>query len=89
MASQSTYSPEAQCHQSALKTSTADFIKLKKDEDKHNMKHYGLYIADIKFLLDTHIADLATHAPKDVENPDNRDSERSELQVPPSTRVRD
>ena len=38
-----------------------------KDEDEHNMKHYGLYITNIKFLLDTHIADLATHAPKDVE----------------------
>ena len=38
-----------------------------KDEDEHNVKHYGLYIADIKFLLDTHIADLATCAPKDVE----------------------
>ena len=38
-----------------------------KDEDEHNMKHYGLYIADIKFLLDTHIADLATREPKDVE----------------------
>ena len=25
------------------------------------------YIANIKFLLDTHIADLATHEPKDVE----------------------
>ena len=67
MASQSTCSPEAQHHQSALKTSTADFIKLMKDEDEHNMKHYGLYIANIKFLLDTHIADLATHEPKDVE----------------------
>ena len=31
------------------------------------MKHYGFYIADIKFLLDTHIADLATREPKDVE----------------------
>ena len=67
MASQSTYNPEAQHHQSALKTSTADFIKLMKDKDKHNVKHHGSYIADIKFLLDTHIADLATHAPKDVE----------------------
>ena len=67
MASQSTCSLEAQCHQSALKTSTADFIKLMKDEDKHNMKHYGSYIANIKFLLDTHIADLTTHEPKDVE----------------------
>ena len=38
-----------------------------KDEDKHNLKHYGSYIANIKFLLDTHIADLATHEPKDVE----------------------
>ena len=38
-----------------------------KDEDEHNMKHYGSYIANIKFLLDTHIADLATHEPKDVE----------------------
>ena len=38
-----------------------------KDEDEHNMKHYGLYIAHIKFFLDTHIADLATHEPKDVE----------------------
>ena len=67
MASQSTYSPKAQHHRLALKTSTADFIKLMKDGDKHNVKHYGLYIADIKFLLDTHIADLATHEPKDVE----------------------
>ena len=67
MASQSTYSPEAQHHQSTLKTSTADFIKLMKNKDKHNVKHYGSYIADIKFLLDTHIADLATRAPKDVE----------------------
>ena len=38
-----------------------------KDKDKHNMKHYGSYIANIKFLLDTHIADFATHEPKDVE----------------------
>ena len=38
-----------------------------KDEDEHNVKHYGSYIANIKFLLDTHIADLATHEPKDVE----------------------
>ena len=30
-------------------------------------KHYGSYIANIKFLLDTHIADLATCEPKDVE----------------------
>ena len=67
MASQSTYSPEAQHHQLALKTSTADFIKLMKEKDEHNVKHYGSYIADIKFLLDTHIADLATHTPKDVE----------------------
>ena len=67
MAYLSTSSPEAQHHQSAPKTSTADFIKLMKDEDKHNVKHYGSYIADIKFLLDTHIADLSTHAPKDVE----------------------
>ena len=67
MASKSTYSPEAQHHQSALKTSTADFIKLMKDEDEHNVKHYGSYIPNIKFLLDTHIADLVTHEPKDVE----------------------
>ena len=67
MTSKLTYSPEAQHHQSALKTSTSDFIKLMKDKDKHNMKHYGSYIANIKFLLDTHIADLATHEPKDVE----------------------
>ena len=60
-----------------------------KDKDEHNMKHYGSYIADIKFLLDTHIADLATCAPKDVGEADHRDSEISELQVPPSTRVRD
>ena len=38
-----------------------------KDEDEHNMKHYGSYIANIKFLLDTHIADLAACEPKDVE----------------------
>ena len=38
-----------------------------KDKDKHNVKHYGSYIADIKFLLDTHISDLVTHEPKDVE----------------------
>ena len=38
-----------------------------KHKDKHNMTHYGSYIANIKFLLDTHIADLATHEPKDVE----------------------
>ena len=38
-----------------------------KDEDEHNVKHYGSYIANIKFLLDTHIADLVTHEPKDVE----------------------
>ena len=38
-----------------------------KDKDEHNMKHYGSYIANIKFLLDTHIADLATCEPKDVE----------------------
>ena len=31
------------------------------------MKHYGSYIGNIKFLLDTHIADLATCEPKDVE----------------------
>ena len=37
-----------------------------KDKDEH-VKHYGSYITDIKFLLDSHIADLATHAPKDVE----------------------
>ena len=67
MISKLTYSPEAQHHQSALKTSTSDFIKLMKDEDEHNMKHYGAYIANIKFLLDTHIADLATCEPKDVE----------------------
>ena len=67
MASQSTCSPEAQHHQSALKRSTAAFIKLMKDEDEHNMRHYGSYIADIKFLLDTHIADFATRTPKDVE----------------------
>ena len=67
MTCQSTYSPEAQHHQWALKISKADFIKLMKDEDEHNVKHYGLYIADIKFLLDTHITDLATHEPKDVE----------------------
>ena len=67
MASELTYSPEAQHHQSALKTSTSDFIKLMKDEDKHNVKHYGSYIANIKFLLDTHIADLAIREPKDVE----------------------
>ena len=67
MASKLTYSPEAQHHQLALKTSTSDFIKLMKDEDEHNVKHYGSYIANIKFLLDTHIADLATHEPKDVE----------------------
>ena len=67
MTSKLTYSPEAQCHQSALKTSTSDVIKLMKDKDKHNVKHYGSYIANIKFLLDTHIADLATHEPKDVE----------------------
>ena len=67
MASQSTCSAEAQYHKSALQTATADFIKLMKDEDKHNVKHYATYIADIKFLLDTHIADLATHAPKDVQ----------------------
>ena len=54
MASQLTCSPEAQHHQSALKTSTADFIKLMKDKDKHNMKYYGSYIANIKILLDTH-----------------------------------
>ena len=67
MASKSTYSPEAQHHQSALKTSTADFIKLMKDKDEYNVKNYGSYIANIKFLLDTHIADLATSEPKDVE----------------------
>ena len=38
-----------------------------KDEDEHSVKHYGSYIADIKFLLDTHIADLTTCEPKDVE----------------------
>ena len=38
-----------------------------KDEDEHNVKHYGSYIANIKFLLDNPIADLATHEPKDVE----------------------
>ena len=63
MASKSTYSPEAQCHQSALKTSTADFFKLGLHQ-VDNMKHYGSYIANIKFLLDTHIADLE---PTDVE----------------------
>ena len=67
MASQSTCTPEAQCHLLALKTSTADFIKLMKDKDEQNMKHYGSYIADIKFLLDTHIADLATCEPNNVE----------------------
>ena len=67
MTSKLTYSPEAQHHQSALKTSTSNFIKLMKDEDKHNMKHYGSYIANIKFLLDTHVADHATCEPKDVE----------------------
>ena len=58
------YLSEAQHHQSTLKTSTADFIKLMKNKDKHNVKHYGSYIADIKLLLDTHIADLATVHPK-------------------------
>ena len=67
MASQSTCSPEAQHHQSALKPSTADFIKLMKDEDEHNVKHYGSYIADIKLLSNTYITDLATHETKDVE----------------------
>ena len=67
MASKSTYSPEAQHHQSALKTPTSDFIKLMKDKDEHNVKHYVSYIANIKFLLDTHVADLATHEPKHVE----------------------
>ena len=67
MASQSTCCPEAQHHHLALKTSTADFIKLMKDKDEHNMKHYVSCIADIKFLLNTHIADLATCEPKDVE----------------------
>ena len=38
-----------------------------KDKDEHNVKHYGSYITNIKFLLDTHIADLATCEPKDVE----------------------
>ena len=84
MASQSTCSPEAQHHQLALKTSTVDFIKLMKDKDEHNVKHYGSYIADIKFLLDTHIADLATHAPKDVKK--QIIDMVKELQVPPSTK---
>ena len=69
MASQSTCSAEAQHAISwHLKQLQLDFIKLMKDEDQRNdMKHYAMYIADIKFLLDNHIADLATHAPKDVQ----------------------
>ena len=80
MAMTSTYSIEALCHQAALRSATTDFLKLMKDKDEHNHKHYVRYISEIKAHLDPHIIKLPTRESKKlckqvletVKDPDSR-----------------
>ena len=62
----STYSIEALHHQAALRLATTDFLKLMKDKDEHNHKHYASYISEIKALLDPHIVELPTCESKEL-----------------------
>ena len=62
----STYSIEALHHQAALRSATTDFLKLMKDKDEHNHKHYVSYILEIKALLDPHIIELSTRESKEL-----------------------
>ena len=62
----STYSIEALCHQAALRLATTDFLKLMKDKDEHNHKHYVRYILEIKALFDPHIIKLPTCESKEL-----------------------
>ena len=53
----STQDPDARHHQTALQSTTQAFIKLMKS-DNYDKSHYWDYIKDMKFLLDSHVAQL-------------------------------
>ena len=69
MATPSSYSAEALHHQPALRLATTDFLKLMKDKDECNTKHYSRYISDIKLLLDPHIIELPLRESKEIHKP--------------------
>ena len=60
------HSTESLHHQAALRLATTDFLKLIKDKEECNPKHYLRYISEIKLLLDPHIIKLSLCTSKEI-----------------------